>query len=99
MTIRDCSLWTRHEISYRIKRWGYACYPTPNHVFLCPFLDTRFETEMRVVKLVASDTSLSLSSPFSSDFSTEINFEYYKKPEEVVTPEMKRVDTWLLFHS
>lgn len=51
----------------------------------------RFETEMRVVKVVASDTSLSLSSPFSSDFSTEINFEYYKKPEEYVSPEEKKV--------
>ena len=51
----------------------------------------RFETEMRVVKVVASNTSLSLSSPFSSDFSTEINFEYYKKPEEYVSPEEKKV--------
>lgn len=46
---------------------------------------------MRVVKVVASDTSLSLSSPFSTDFSSEINFEYYKKPEEYVSPEEKKV--------
>lgn len=46
---------------------------------------------MRVVKVVASDTSLSLSSPFSTDFSTEINFEYYKKPEEYVSPEDQKV--------
>ena len=46
---------------------------------------------MRVVKIVASDTSLSLSSPFSSDFSSEINFEYYKKPEEYVSPEEQKV--------
>lgn len=51
----------------------------------------RFETEMRVVKVVASDTSLSLSSPFSTDFSTEINFEYYKKPEEYISPEDQKV--------
>ena len=36
--------------------------------------------------MIASDTSLSISSPFSSDFSTEICFEYTKKQEETLTP-------------
>ena len=43
---------------------------------------------MRVVKMIASDVSLSLSSAFSSDFSTEINFMIYKKQDEYVPPEV-----------
>ncbi|KAK8814579.1 hypothetical protein AV274_4975 [Blastocystis sp. ATCC 50177/Nand II] len=45
-----------------------------------------FEIENRVVKMIASDTSLSISSPFSQDFSTEICFEYCKKQEDVLSP-------------
>lgn len=48
----------------------------------------RLGDEMRVVKIIASDTSLSLSSAFSSDFSTEINFMIYKKQDEYVPPEV-----------
>ena len=36
--------------------------------------------------MIASDTSLSISSPFSQDFSTEICFEYCKKQEDVLSP-------------
>ena len=51
-------------------------------------LTDRLGDEMRVVKIIASDTSLSLSSAFSSDFSTEINFMIYKKQDEYVPPEV-----------
>ncbi|KAK8805230.1 hypothetical protein WA588_000170 [Blastocystis sp. NMH] len=51
---------------------------------------TSLENEARVVKMIVSDTSLSLSSPFSKDFASLIPFEYVKKQEEEISPEEKQ---------
>mmetsp|Transcript_324 Transcript_324/g.370 ORF Transcript_324/g.370 Transcript_324/m.370 type:complete len:239 (-) Transcript_324:1602-2318(-) len=45
---------------------------------------TSLVEEIRVVTMVLSDVSASLSSAFSSDLSTAVSFEYMKKPKEKV---------------
>src|SRR5690349_20787984 len=45
---------------------------------------TSLTEEIRVVTMVLSDVSASLSSAFSSDLSTAMAFEYMKKPKDKV---------------
>ncbi|KAJ8601790.1 hypothetical protein CTAYLR_006811 [Chrysophaeum taylorii] len=50
---------------------------------------TTLTEETRIVKMVLSNASISISSPFSSDLSSTCSFRYISAPREVETAEMK----------
>ena len=87
VTRRLCGVWKRNQVFEGTLHWRSHFHSAPLDVIdLIILFTTSFEIENRVVKMIASDTSLSISSPFSQDFSTEICFEYCKKQEDVLSP-------------
>lgn len=54
-----------------------------------PKLANRLREETRIVKMVLSNMSISISSPFSSDLITTTNFRFIKAPRLEVSAETK----------
>lgn len=52
----------------------------------------RLREETRIVKMVLSNMSISISSPFSSDLISTTNFRYIKAPRLEVSAETKAED-------
>lgn len=60
--------------------------------FVQPKLEQRLREETRIVKMVLSNMSISISSPFSSDLISTTNFRYIKAPRLEVSAETKAED-------
>jgi len=53
---------------------------------------TTLDDETRIVRMVLSNTSISISSPFSSDLITTTPFRYVKAPKIELTEEEMKVE-------